>query len=483
MQPFLAKNQGMKWTHNESLFVVAVTLSIMVSISALFGELAVSEGFLFWNFLVVVLFLLCFHWLRNLTILPTQKQFKRVVFFMSLGIRLFVMILLYVLFYEITGSSFDVEATDAFCYHNLGLKVARQIGAGKIDLYTLSGGMLNRFDDMGYGLFLGLVYSIFNKSIIMARIFQCVLDSFSVIFLYKITGAVWDEKIGRSAAILSMLFPIQILYTALHLKETFMIFCLLLGTFAVYRLSERIRPGRLLLLTGSLIGLASTRTALLIVFVAGILFFYTFKKAKSLIYKTLLITLVFSSLVASLTYIGVEQGPYRKTLNFVGLDEDARIGGRSLKIVAKKGQSLAAVASLPLLASQAFTAPYPSMVRTNIKYFGQTMQWYQIGALFVWGYLAFFAVYGLYYSIRFHFNKTLFLSTLLIGYSTALVISVYIMSIRYNIIKLVLFLPFIAVGMEKLPKRWLLFWYMYCGVFAIIVLAWNYIKLHGRGYI
>lgn len=483
MQPFLAKNQGMKWTHKESLLIVYVSLWIMVVISALFGTLAVSAGFFFWNFLVVVLFLLCFHWFRNLTLFSTQRYFQYVVFFVGLGIRLCVMIVLYVVFYDITGTSFDVEAIDALSYHDMGLKVARQIGEGKLDLYVLSRGGRVAFDDMGYGLFLGLMYFIFDKSIIMARIFQCVLDSFSVIFLYKITGAVWDEKTARFAAILSMLFPMQILYTALHLKETFMIFCLLLGTLAVYRLSERIRPGRLSLLIGSLIGLASMRTALLIVFIAGILIFYTFRKAKSLIYKALLIALVFSSLVASLTYLGVEQGPYRKTMNVVGLDKDVRFGGRTLEQVAKRGQSAAGAVSLPLLAVQAFLSPYPSMVRTNIVYFNQTMQWYQIGALFVWGFLAFFAVYGLYYSIRFHLNETLFLSTLLIGYTTALVISVYIMSIRYNIIKLVLFLPFIAVGMEKFPKSRLHVWYLYCGFFAIIVLAWNYIKLHGRGYV
>ena len=477
------QSRPMEWTHRASFFVIAVTLFTMIAAVALFGELSVSVGFLFWNLLTVVLFFFCLHLLRNFIFISSERRFQYSVLSISIGIRLFVMMILYMIFYNITGTSFDVEAIDALNYHDLGFEVARQLGDGKLDFYGLSSGGLDQFDDLGYGIFLGFIYYLFDNSIIMARVIQCVLDGISVILIYKISKIVWEEDIARIAAMLSMLFPMQILYSTLHLKETLMVFCLLTGVLAVYRLSERIRIGYLSLLVCSAIVLASTRTALLIVFIAAIFLFFTFRRATNLFQKTFLIVLVFSSIILSMIYLGVEQEPLRKTLRLIGSEEDVRLGGQSLQLLASRGQSLADQTSMFLLGIQSFLTPYPSMVRTNIVYFNQTMQWYQIGALFVWGYLVFFGIYGLYHSIRFHFNESLFLSALVIGYTVALVISVYVMSIRYNIIKLVLFLPFIAVGMAKFPQTRLRIYYIYCIFFAFIVLGWNFVKLYGKGYI
>ena len=477
-------SEAFQWGHRESFFLLAVTLCSMVANYAFFGDLCVNAGFLFWNFIVIALFLVCFHVFRKLTLLPNARYFQFVVFFLSLAIRTLIMFFLYFLFYEITGTAFDVEATDAFTYHAQGLELARQLGEMKFNLYGLTGSWGYHFDDMGYPVFLGLTYGISDNSIIFARLVQCTVDSFSVLLIYKISRSVWNENTARSAAILAMIFPLQILYVALHLKETLMVFCLFVGIYGTYRFSERMSPKALLLIMTGAIGLASMRTAMLVIFAAAVMIFYVFTKWKTPLYKATATVLVFISFVALLNVFGIDKQVYSKSLKFVGVEEGGlSAGGRSIETYKRRGQSVAGILLLPLMGMQMLISPYPSMVRTNVKFFNQTMQWYQIGPLFIWGYLGFFGLYGFYHSIRFNFTRSLLLSSFLIGYGIALLISVYVMSIRYNFVKIIFFIPFIALGMSRFPQVRIRWWYIYCCLYAIVVFLWNFLKLYGRGYV
>jgi hypothetical protein len=124
--------------------------------------------------------------------------------------------------------------------------------------------MEGRYSDMGYTLYLGILYWFTDDSILIARLLKALFSALTVIFTYKVATRNFGEDIGRMAGIFLMLFPNVIFYTGLHLKEVEMIF---LSMFFIERADfllreRRIKPGGIFLMLTIITMLFFFRTVL-----------------------------------------------------------------------------------------------------------------------------------------------------------------------------------------------------------------------------
>lgn len=477
-----------KWKLDYHLVLIFAFFVILFNI-LFFKNWSVNFIFLFSAFLTIILF---FFFLRYFNIKwskISKKRFEFRLFFISLFIRLVVMIFLYILFYYITGRSFSVEAMDSISYHESGIKLAEQLSNGYFHPLDLDVGRI-RFDDIGYPMFLSIIYYIFGPSVLLIRIIHCILSSFSVLLIYKITIKLWNESISRLAGVIAMLFPAMLFYVGTHLKETYMLFLVLISIYYSIKLfNENNKLFSMIIMVISIINIFLLRNILALIIIFSIIFYYfiniyRFPKRYK-VSNFICIFLLFICLYGVLSYVGLSKNISETFLSYIGIEKEGDIGRRGKSIVQfqMRGQNYAKYASPVLLSAISLITPFPSMVKTNIRYFNQTEQWYHIGGLFIWNYISFFAFIGIYYSIREKFKDSSILLSVSFGYLIALIASIYITSIRFNLIKMALFIIFVAVGYSKIKRYHIKYWYLYAIFVSFIILIWNYVKIAGRGYL
>jgi hypothetical protein len=449
----------------------------------LFGNLSVDFIFLFGNFIVVILSLFLINYCQLTYLRLNEKIFIKRIFLFSLWLTIFAVLFYYALFYYITGTEFDVEPLDAIPYDAMAQQTAASFHNGTFSIVNLLIQVKGSFDDTGYIMFLSLIYSFFNNSIIIARLIQAIISALTVILIYKVGKNVFDDKTGKLSAILTATFQPFLLYASIHMKETIMIYFLFLFIHQCIKIhNKKINVGSIIILIFSLVALFSCRTVLgLIAFVSFLgylLIAAKYSVAKKMIILLSMGTIVFFLIINLPAFSDIAD----KAERYAGMDTGAQgtLGGKTADQVAS-GQSLMKYAGGGVLLLQSIVMPYPSTVRTNIVFYDQTLQWYYAGGLLIWAFLSYYAYIGLYYSIKNKFKQSSILIFIIAIYTIALISSLYITSIRFNIVKIALLMPFIAFGVVSANKRANNNFIKYAVVVSIIVLIWNYVKLSGRG--
>lgn len=457
-------------------------VSMILNIS-LFNDLSVDPVFLVGNYLVIIACTsLMFYAFKNYYSYQ-DHIFKKKIFVLSLYIRIFIVLLMYILFYYITGTEFDVEAKDALFYHNSAINIYKSIYEGSFEISSLLIGYRFYFDDSGYPIFLALLYLVTDGSVLFVRLFQAFLSSYTVILVFNLGQEIWDKRVGKNSAILMMAFQPIVFFAGLHLKETIMIYFTLLFLLYVYRsVNTGFTFQRVSIIVISIVAMLSLRTVLGAVSIVSFIIYIVLNIRLRFVRNTFLLFLVLISVFLLLTYLSVYDEVNAKFAAYLFLDRELGLtGGRNIENIISKGQSFAANISTPFIFLQSIVAPYPSMVKTNISFYNQTLQWYYIGGLFIWNYISFFVYYGLYISIKERFinNSILLIESLL--YTFSLIFSMYILSIRYNMIKIPILFFFAGIGLSYLTKKTFSVFIIYSIIITIIIIIWNYVKLGGRG--
>lgn len=150
----------------------------------------------------------------------SEKQYVTYVFSIALTLRILWVLGSYYHYMQINGNPFEVGAADAMGYHGEAEWLAAEPWHVAFKYWFSGGG----FSDVGYPLYLTIIYKIFGPVIIIPRIFKALLSSWMCILIYRISARMFDEKVGRMAGIMCMLMPNLIIYCGYHLKETEMVF-------------------------------------------------------------------------------------------------------------------------------------------------------------------------------------------------------------------------------------------------------------------
>ena len=404
----------------------------------------------------------------------SDKTFRKRLMYSSAAIRIVWVIFSYFFYKGMTGQPFEFGAADSQFYQHLGELGARNFMQGNFNVMQIFGVGIG---DTGYATYLSFIYLFTGNSIFIARLLKVVWGTWTVLLVYKLATRNFGESTGRMAGIFTMLMPNLILYCGLHLKEVEMVF---LSVAFIERADYLIRLKNF-----------NFRNIILPIVIALILFtFRTVLGATALF--ALLTSLLFSSkrilgfgqrfiiglwvVVAIIYFMG---GRVATEVEQVWADRMTN-QSQSMEWRAQRegGNTLADRASSAVFAPAIFIIPIPTMVYID----GQENQMLIHGGNFVKDILAFFLAFFIFYVIRKDkWRDFTLIEAFFIGYLMIIAFSAFAQSERFHQPVLPFYLMFAAYGISQVTNKTKTYFSWYLVGLFVIILAWNWFKLAGRG--
>lgn len=456
-----------RYFSSRAIYAYLVTLAL---VSVLFLNYALPLQFMLFGIIPVLIFFflssrLTLEWQRLST-----HVFMRRLFLAALVIRLVYVVFIYYYFIEMTGEPFAYHKGDEGLYHGMGEEWALYgFDAFFQDLNTYV-----VLSDSGYCWWVGIVYSVFGVNVLTLHVLKAFIDSLSCVLFYNLAKRNFGESTGRMAAVFYLLMPNMWYYCGVTLKETEMMFLLLLFTDRADQWfhSSKIKLEGAILPVVCILLMFTFRTALAAVMVAAFVAGLILTNAKQLqIWKKVLYSLVFAVWMAAT--VGVEMIQETQELwSAKGMNQTTGYEWRS------ETNSFAKYASAAVFAPIIFTLPFSSMVATP----DQENQMMMNGANFIKNIMSGFTIFAVISMIfSGEWRRHVFPLALTAGYLLVLTFSNFAHSERFHFPVLALELMFAAYGvslMRNKHKRWFVGWIVVIGIANIV---WAWIKLSGRG--
>lgn len=460
-----------------SLIAIGLYLVTLIVVSLCFRDYALHPLWIGWGCLAVGGFFIA-TWLCNQQWKhDTPKAFTKKIFWIALGIRaVYVGAMMFYYYYE-TGISMEYCAADSLRYHFTAGRMADLARQGQFSTIfaTLNGSTMG-FSDQGYILYLTFLYTLFGKNILGPRLLKALMSAYMCVAIYKLASRSLDERTGRLAAVMALFLPQFIHYTGTYMKETELVF---LATLALERMDYLLRSKRYtfwniffpILLTALTFGF---RTIVGMMLLGSFLIFILFGNRDRLTSKTkwaITGALVVVAAVFFFTPIGKEMAIVFK-VNF----HQSNFQTYKYEYL---GLKYAQYASYKYTAPGAFVLPL-----TNLVEVANENQKLMNGGFFIKNYLAFFAMWCIVVALREKRWRDFTLTgSYTIVYVLTIALSFAFNSERYHFPELPGMLLMAAFAMTHFRKKDFPFYYLYLGLLAVAIVAWNYIKLDGRGLI
>lgn len=429
------------------------------------------------------------NWLSKGWFYLKPLHFTQKLFWTAFFLRTVWVVISYVLYQNWTGTAFSIDAADELFYNDVAQYAANMMRDGNWDIYSniqdyASG---TQFSDMGYPIYLTVVYWIFGGGIIVPRLIKAILGAWTAVLMYKLASRNFGEQVGRMTAIMCMLMPNLIYYCSFQLKEVEMVFlCILFAERADFLL----RKGKLAFVPTAMLMLIpavmfTIRTALAAVMVMAFFCALILSSERIVTWgrRALLLTLalVFAGVVLTTsTSIGQE---IREMWQARSSTQQAAIEWYSTRTdEGGFSNSLAKYAGAAVFAPMIFTIPFPTMVET----YGQENQKMIHGGNFVKNIVSSFTIAALFILLfSGDWRKYVLPLAILCGYLVVLVFSSFAHSERFHLPILPFTLMFAAYGISKMNEVWWIkkYYPYWCALMFIAAIAWNWFKLAGRGMI
>lgn len=430
-----------------------------------FGVLAVFSFFFFSSILTK-------RW-RDIPAIKFQKK----IFFTALIIRLLYVTLIYYFYLYNNGNPFEFSSGDSGGYHVEATYILWLFERGDI-LYYFQG-YQKGYSDSGWPLILSIIYLFSFKSIFIARLVNALFSAWMVVFIYKISRRNFGEKAARITAVMSMLLPSFIYYSGLHLKETMMIFFLIAfidradslihtRSFTLGNIIQVVLLGTSLFFFRTVLAAAAWFSLFSALLLSSGKFMNQYKRIVVIIWFIIAGAFVFSGKILEEVsgYMGM-----RKT------NQEDRYGYFSTRTGANQ---LAKYGNAAVFIPMIIPAPFPTLV--NIP--TQKNQMMTNGDLFTRNVYVFFVFVAFYILIKKkNLRKNLLLSVFLASYLLILANSGFALSPRFHLPALPFFLIFAGYGINQTTRNISTYYVLYLIGISIIVVAWNWFKLAGRGLV
>lgn len=416
-------------------------------------------------------------------------HFTQKLFWIAFFLRAVWVVASYVLYQHWTGTAFSIGAADEYFYNNVANYAADMIRNGDWNIYT---NIIKRadsiaFSDMGYPIFLTIIYWIFDDSIIVARLIKALLGAWTVVLMYKLSSRNFGEQIGRMTAIMCMLMPNLIYYCSMQLKEVEMVFLFILfaerSDFLLRKGKLAFIPTTMLMLIPAVMFMFRTALAAVMVMAFFCALLLSSERIVSWGRRALLLTLalVFAGVVLTTsTSIGQDIQQMWQTR---GSNQQANMEWRAERDVGQgMTQKFAKYAGAAVFAPMIFTIPFPTMNEVP----GQENQKMIHGGNFVKNILSGFTIAALFILLfSGDWRKYVLPLAILCGYLVVLVFSNFAQSERYHLPIVPFTLMFAAYGISKMNEVWWIkkYYPYWCALMFIAAVAWNWFKLAGRGMI
>jgi hypothetical protein len=419
-------------------------------------------------------------------ICPTT--FAKRLFWGAFLLRVIWVLVSYYLYYQWTDTAFSIGAADELFYDDVARYGANMIREGNWRIYSGIMEYANpSFSDMGYPMYLSVIYWIFNDSVLVSRLLKAMWSAWTVVLVYKVAARNFGDSTGRMAGIFCMLMPNLIYYCSFQLKEVEMVFLAMLFVERADWLLRQPKLKAMQTVAVMLIPLAlfMIRTVLAASLVAA--FFCALLLTTGRVSgfgKRAVLVIVAGVFAVTMFVSNTSIGSEVKQLWETGGSLQQQTNEWRAKRVDKGGFSnqLIKYASASVFAPMIFTLPFPTLAETP----GQENQKMIHGGNFVKNIVSYFTIMALAILLfTGNWRKHVLPLAVLCGYLVVLVFSNFAHSERFHQPILPLTMMFAALGVSLIKenpwmKRYFSYW---CVLMFLAAIAWNWFKLAGRGMI
>ena len=408
-----------------------------------------------------------------------EKTYIKKLFKTALIIRVVYVVVMYFLYDALTGQPFEYNPGDVMFYHSIAEFGADCLLDGKFDLTTqfLTQDDEIAFSDMGYPIYLSVIYALTGKSILLARIIKAIWSAWMCVLVYKLATRNFGEQVGRLAGIFVMLMPNFIYYSSIHLKETEMVFL----TVLFVERADYLMRGRdfsfkaifpIMLIAGALFMFrtALAATAIFSLFTAV---FLTSKRVLKMEKKIVLGVWVFITIGYFIG--GTVATEIQELWNARQGNQESSLEWRSTR---EGGNKFAKYAGATVFAPMIFVIPFPTII--NIE--GQENQQLIHGANYVKNIMAVFVIFVLFVLIKTgKWRDNLLIGSFTIGYLMVIAFSAFAQSERFHLPALPFIMIFAAYGVSIVDNKFKKYFNIWAVFIFVAIVAWSWFKLAGRG--
>ena len=402
----------------------------------------------------------------------SRKQYVENIFFGALALRIVWVIASYYFYQEVTGIPFEFQARDAVGYHEDAMWLAEQ--PWSMTRAYLFGSIL--YADSGFPFFLTAIYKAFGPVIMVPRIINALLSSWTCLLIYKMSSRTFDEKVARMAGIMMVFMPNLIIYCGYHLKETLMIFltvaCLERADYIIR--SERLTFFGILvpsLLAGSLFFFRTAMgAAAVFAFASGVLI----SSAPTMKQLGKRFALIGWGVLALVVFAG----------GTIASEVESMWEGRGESLEKKRteqtlrGNQWAQYATATVMAPMITVLPFATMVDVDEQYGQQAKS----GGNFIRNFMGFFTFLAIYEALRRRqWRNFVLIGAFVAAYLGVVALSGFSNSERFLLPGLPGLIMMWAYGISTLRAKTYKLLTPWCFVVFAMEFAWAYFKLGSRG--
>ena len=466
MVPYLPKQIAYK--------AVVTYFIALVAISIFYSDYSMKFGYFALGLTCVVgFFFLTSYWSKERRLVP-KRIFIKNLFLVAFFIRLVWVVASYFYYIKATGIPFEFDTADALGYHEEAKWLVEE-GWGKVWEYYFGPNSYG-VSDVGYPLYLTVLYSIFGPVIIIPRILKAFLSAFTCVLIFKLASRTFGEDTGRMAAIMTALMPNFIIYCGYHLKETEMLF---LEVAFLERMDYLMRGRKVSIwnvLLPTLLGLS-------------LFFFRTVLGAVSVF--------SFATVLLLSNSATMKRGWKRTALIAYAVFGLAIVGGGTIMTEVEglweereensstkryeqtvRGNQWAKYATGAVMAPMAYVLPFSTMVDVDQQYAQQTKH----GGNYIRNFMGFFALLAIYEAIRRKkWRDFVLIGSFVVAYLGVVALSGFSNSERFLLPGLPCLIMMWAYGVSTLTAKTFKFLTPWCVVVFAMEFAWAFFKLGSRG--
>ncbi|MDR2684999.1 MAG: hypothetical protein LBB53_06425, partial [Prevotellaceae bacterium] len=347
----------------------------------------------------------------------SEKFFIKKLFTTAFIIRLCWVIFSWFFYFAMTGSPFEIDAADSQGYHATAVGLVKNGFAHEMQYIGLS--------DLGYPVYLGVLYKIFKVDafgidifivrfiIFVVRLIKSAIGAYTCVLIYRLGSRTFNnESTGRIAGILCMLMPNLIYYCGINLKEVEMVFLIV---FFIERIDLMLRLQKygvkdVILPFLAVSALFFFRTVLGAVALLSLITALLFSEKKTVNWRQRIIVGVWAAAVIAYFIGGQIATEVEETWNARTESQANSMNWRSLR---KGGNQFAKYFSGTIAAPIIFIVPFPTVVEVQ----GQDNLKIIHGGNYCKNIIAFFTIFAFFMIIkRKEWRKYILTGSYTVGY-------------------------------------------------------------------
>ena len=449
-------------------------LATLIAVSLFYSSHAMKFGYMVLGLVFVVgFFSIVTFWTKKGRV-SKESIFLKDLFIIALAIRLIWVIASYFFYIKATGIPFEFATADAMGYHDEAVWLAGEKWSITWNYYF--GPDSTGISDVGYPLYLTVIYKLFGPVVIIPRIIKALISAFTCVLIYKLASRSFGEETGRIAGIMTALMPNLIIYCGYHLKETEMIF---LEVAFMERMDNIMRNKKV-----------SFWGIILPTVLAGSLFFFRTVLGAAAVFA-------FASAIILSNTPSMKRGWKRAALIGWGVlclgvlsggtavielesyweEKDENVITKRYEQTAR-GNQWAKYATGTVMAPMAFVLPFSTMIDVDQQYNQQEKH----GGNFIRNFMGFFAFLAIYEAIRRKkWRDFVLIGAFILAYLGVVSLSGFSNSERFLLPALPGLIMMWAYGLSSLRAKTYKLLSPWCFVVFVMEFGWAYFKLGSRG--